>query len=283
MDTGDGQRALVLGGGGVTGIGWELGLIAGLAEAGVDLRGADLVIGTSAGASVAAQLGSDRSIDQLYAAQLDAPAGERAARISATAVLRLVAAELSSRKERVSLARLGRMATRARTVGVDERRAIIESRLPSVQWPERPRLRITAVDADSGQLRVFDADSGVDLVDAVAASCAVPFVWPPVPIHGRRYIDGGVRSPANVDVTGGAERIVVLAPITRAMRRAAGPAAQLSALGPPARHVLVTPSARARRDMGRNPLDPAFRAAAARAGRAQATDVVDDVQAVWAT
>ncbi len=131
-------------------------------------------------------------------------------------MLRLGAAGLSSRKERVALSRLGRMATRARTVGVDERRAIIESRLASAQWPQRPRLRITAVDADSGQLRVFDADSGVDLVDAVMASSAVPFVWPLVPIHGRRYIDGGVRSPANVDVAGSAERMVVLAPVTRA-------------------------------------------------------------------
>jgi NTE family protein len=120
---------------------------------------------------VAVQLGSDRSIDQRYAAQREAPAGERAARISATAVLRLVAAGLSSRKERVALSRPGHRAraTRARTVGADERRAIIESRLPSVQWPERSRLRNAAVEADPGQLRVLDADSGVDLVDAVAA------------------------------------------------------------------------------------------------------------------
>jgi NTE family protein len=110
----DGRRALVLGGGGVTGIGWELGLIAGLAELGVDLRDADVVIGSSAGATVAAQLGSDRPIEQLYADQLEPPVGERAARISVTSVLRMMWAGLSSRREQAALARLGRMATRAR-------------------------------------------------------------------------------------------------------------------------------------------------------------------------
>jgi NTE family protein len=271
----------VLGGGGVTGIGWESGLIAGLAEAGVDLRDADVIIGTSAGATVAAQLGSGRPIEQLYEAQLEEPSGERAAAVGLTATLRLVMAGLSSRKESVALARVGRMAMRARTVEVAQRRAVIESRLPTRQWPDRPKLRLTAVDADSGQLQVFDADSGVDLVDAVAASCAVPFVWPPVPISGHRYIDGGVRSPTNADLVGGAERIVVLAPMVLAMRRTSRPGAQLAALDPSVRHVLVTPSARARRDMGRNPLDPACRAPAARAGRAQASAVIDEVRDVW--
>ncbi len=281
MGVGGGVRALVLGGGGVTGIGWESGLIAGLAEAGVDLRDADVIIGTSAGATVAAQLGSGRPIEQLYEAQLEEPSGERAAAVGLTATLRLVMAGLSSRKESVALARVGRMAMRARTVEVAQRRAVIESRLPTRQWPDRPKLRLTAVDADSGQLQVFDADSGVDLVDAVAASCAVPFVWPPVPISGHRYIDGGVRSPTNADLVGGAERIVVLAPMVLAMRRTSRPGAQLAALDPSVRHVLVTPSARARRDMGRNPLDPACRAPAARAGRAQASAVIDEVRDVW--
>jgi predicted acylesterase/phospholipase RssA len=93
-----------------------------------------------------------------------------------------------------------------------ERRAVIERRLPSRDWPHQRRLLITAVDAETGEAVVFTRDSGVSLVDAVAASCAVPVVWPPVTIDGHRYIDGGVRSVANADLAAGCERVVVIAP-----------------------------------------------------------------------
>jgi NTE family protein len=64
-------RALVLGGGGVAGIAWMTGLLAGLADAGQDVTGADLLVGTSAGAAVAAQVGSGLSLDALFARQTD--------------------------------------------------------------------------------------------------------------------------------------------------------------------------------------------------------------------
>jgi NTE family protein len=121
----------------------------------------------------------------------------------------------------------------------------------------------------------------VGLVDAVAASCAVPLVWPPVSIEGRRYIDGGIRSAANADLASGCERVVVLAPITAAIRRRTRIAQQLAALGADVRSVVITPDKQARKAIGSNLLDPARRAAAARAGHDQAGSVADAVQAVW--
>src|SRR5260370_10218872 len=216
-------RARVLGGGGVTGIAWETGLLAGLAEAGVDLTSADLVVGTSAGSVVGAQILSGVSVQDLYAEQLTEPRAERAATMGGTITLRFAAPLVGPGGEERARARLGRAALKARTVPESERKAILKQRLPADSWPER-RLLITAVDAETGELRVFDRDGGVSLLEAVAASCAVPPVWPPLSIDGHRYIDGGGRSISNADLSTGCDRAVVVAPVTFALRKS-GPLA----------------------------------------------------------
>jgi NTE family protein len=276
----NGGRALVLGGGGVTGIAWETGILAGLAEKGIDLAAADLVIGTSAGSVVGAQILGGPTLEDLYAAQLADPTGELAARMTASAMLRFVAAMAWPGDEQRARARLGRAALKAQTVPEAERRAVIERRLPSASWPER-RLLITSVDAETGELRVFDRDSQVPLPEAVAASCAVPIVWPPITIGGRRYIDGGVRSAANADLASGCDRVVVLAPTTYALRRSSRIGNQLASLGASVRSVVVSPNAQARKAIGGNVLDPAHRVASARAGHAQSAAVAESVAAVW--
>ncbi|WP_319461353.1 patatin-like phospholipase family protein [Micromonospora sp. RTP1Z1] len=273
-------RALVLGGGGVTGVAWELGLLAGLAERLVELAGADLVVGTSAGSVVGAQVCSGVPVEELYAAQLRPAAGEVAARFGVGAVARLLWAGGRTRDEVRSRARIGAMAVAARTPSEASRRAVIEGRLPVREWPAR-RLLVTAVDAGSGEFVVFDAAGGVSLVDAVGASCAVPGVWPPVTIGDRRYVDGGMRSAVNADLAAGAEAVVVLAPVSSAFGPMPRLAAQVAALRRSARVAVVAPDAAARRAIGRNVLDPARRAGAARAGRAQAAAVVDEVTRVW--
>jgi len=274
------RRALVLGGGGVTGIAWMTGLLAGLAEAGTDLTSADLVVGTSAGSVVGAQILSGVTLEDLYAAQLKEPAGELAAKMGVGALLGFVVNGLWPGDERVGRARLGRAAMKARTVPEAERRAIIERRLLNRSWPET-RLVIAAVDAETGEARNFDRDSGVSLLDAVAASCAVPLVWPPISIEGRRYIDGGVRSPANADLASGCERGVVLAPVAMALRPSGRIDSQLASLGPHVRSIVVSPDANARNAIGRNVLDPAHRVASARSGHAQSAGVAPAVAAVW--
>src|SRR4029077_1898373 len=126
-------------------------------------------------------------------------------------------------------ARLGHAALRAKTVSEAERRSVIAQRLPSHDWPQR-RLFIPVVDAETGAVVVFTMDSGVSLVDAVAASCAVPLVWPPMTIGSHRYIHGGVRSGAHIDLAAGCERVVVIAPTTAGLRRADRPSSQAGAL-----------------------------------------------------
>ena len=273
----------MLGGGGVTGIAWELGLLAGLSAAGVDLLDAELVVGTSAGSVVGAQITSGTPLQALYEWQLEPPSGERPARIGTRTKLAYLAALLSARGDTVAMGRrLGAMSMRAAGAGrlptVAQRMAVIRSRLPVTRWPAGD-LRVTAVDAGTGEFRVLTSGDGVPLVDAVAASCAVPGVYPPVPIGERMYIDGGVRSSANADVAAGCARIVVLAPIGRSIRPVASPRAQLDALGGVS--IVLSPDDASRAAIGRNVLDPAARRGAAEAGRAQAASVLAGVRAAW--
>ncbi|CAL9378048.1 patatin-like phospholipase family protein [Streptomyces sp. enrichment culture] len=276
-----GGKALVLGGGGSGGIGWLAGMLHGLSEAGADLRDADVVIGTSAGATVGAQLLALDSTQETYERQLTEPTGEIGGRLGAGPLLRYAWATLASRTPEAYGRRVGRMALEARTPDAEARRAAIAGRLVTPEWPDRP-LRLTAVDTASGELRVFDRDSGVALLDALAASCAVPGVWPPVTVRGRRLMDGGTHSPANAQLAEGYDRVVVLAPVGSGggpLVSAAEQGRRLARGG--ARVAVVTPSAAAKRAFGRNPLDPKVRAAAARAGRGQAREYAGRVAQVW--
>ncbi|MFK0253578.1 patatin-like phospholipase family protein [Streptomyces sp. NPDC090445] len=279
-----GGTALVLGGGGLTGIGWESGILYGLAQAGVDLFGAGLVIGTSAGSLVGAQLTSGLlNPRELYERQLVDPAGEAVARFGSGLVARYALAMLRSRDGEEYRRRVGAMALAAGTGEEAERRRVIAARLVSHEWPAGRRLLVTAVDALSGKLAAFDRESGAGLVDAVAASCAVPGVWPPVTVGERRYIDGGIRSAANADLAAGCDRVVILAPMTLGSGHVPAPAAQAARLREAgARVLLITPSAEARKAIGRNVLDPARRAPAARAGLAQAARHAAEAAEVWA-
>jgi NTE family protein len=274
-----GSTALVLGGGGIAGIAWELGILTGLAEAGVDLTDADVVVGTSAGSVVGAQVTNSVPLADLYADQLAPPDAEIGGRLSRIAALKLAPPDLLPGSGRDKLARVGRVALAAHEPGSVDREAVIRSRLPVHGWPDRD-LRVTAVDAMSGQFTVFTADSGVDLVSAVAASCAVPTVWPPVEIGGRTYMDGGMRSTANVDVVRGAERVVVLAPLPRSFSKRTSIRAQLEQVNPREWSV-VTPDAEALTAFGRNLLDPARRAGSAEAGLRQSRTLVDELRHVW--
>jgi NTE family protein len=274
-------RALVLGGGGITGVAWEIGLLHGLAERGLDLTGADLVLGSSAGSVVGAGLRAGQSLAAAYQAQLEPPDDAAPVSMTRSAIARMIWATWTSADPKRARARIGRMALAAKTEPEASRRRVMAERLGVRAWPER-LLRVTAIDAATGEFTVFDATTGVDLVDAVGASCAVPGVWPPVTIGGRRFIDGGIRSPANADLAAGYGQVVIVAPIGRGMSAASGvrrQAARLISAG--ARVVVVEPDAAARKAIGRDVLDPARRAPAARAGFDQAAASADRVASVW--
>ena len=273
------ERALVLAGGGVAGIAWELGMIDGLRGAGVDLGAPDLILGTSAGSVVGAQLATGQ-LDAAIAMQERAATTEIAAQLDIAQLLAKGAEIARAAPEATDAGRRwGVYALAARTVPEAPRRAAVAARLPVQTWPAQP-LGITAVDAATGELVVFDRGSGVSLVDAVTASCAVPGVWPPATIGERRYLDGGIRSFANADLARGHHRVLVLAPIavTDAWHRARFDA-ELATLE---RVLVVEGDPDSAAAIGTNPLDPARRKPALDAGRQQARRVVDQVRTFWA-
>jgi NTE family protein len=272
--------ALVLGSGGLTGAAWELGILAGLADEGVDVTDADTVIGTSAGSVVGAQLTAGVPIEQLYRAQLARATAEIPAKLGVRFNLMTAAAMLRSPSPQSFRQRIGARALASRTVSEATRHQVIVKRLPSQSWPDR-RLLIVAVDAVSGEVAVFSRDAGVSLADAVAASCAVPTVWPPARIGERRFIDGGLRSWANADLAEGADRIVVLAPMPHGSGPMAKVVDQVSALARGATVALIIPDREARLAMGGNILDPSRRPASARAGRRQGAQAAAMVRTAW--
>ena len=179
-------------------------------------------------------------------------------------------------------ARIGAYALAAPTISEAERRGIIEARLPVQTWPQR-RLLIVAVDTQTGEEYILDRASGVSLVDAVAASCAVPGIWPPVTIAGRRYMDGGVRSATNADLARGYDRILILNPLgANANYLGIGIDEEAAALEREGSRVLViAPDAASATAIGLNPLDPATREPSALAGRTQGREFAAPVAALW--
>lgn len=274
------RRALVLGSGGHTGIAWEVGLIAGLLEQGVDVRDADLLIGSSAGSVVATQIALGRDLDTALD-QLTSPAvAATAARMGPRVIARYVAAGLHPGSPARSRAWLSRKAVSA--ARIDEA-ALVEAvgeGIGDAAWPER-ELMITAVRADTGEAVAFTRASGVPLVRAVAASCAVPLIYPPVTIHGHRYVDGGIRTVTNADMAVGADRVIVIAPLAFAFRKAQRPRAQLVRLGAHVRSTCVVPDKAALDAIGSNLLDPSRAPEARAAGVRQAALLADRLAEVW--
>jgi NTE family protein len=256
-----------------------------LQQAGVDLAAADLVVGTSAGSVVAVQATSGIGLHRLVADQLEPAGTSREVKAdfdpqgAAAAFTQLVE---GARGEREIRARLGAMALKAHTVSEAERMRTIQARLPVDTWPAR-RLLITAVDAQTGDPVVWDRTSGVALASAVAASCAVPGVWPPATVAGRRYIDGSVRSATNADLAQGHDVVVVLAPDTGPGLNPAstGLAGEVPLLREHSQVLVITPDDAALGAMGPNPLDPEHRPASARAGQQQGRALISTLRKIW--
>ena len=260
------RPGLVLGGGGIAGIAWHTGVLHGLALGGADLTSAERLIGTSAGATVAAQVGAGCSLEDLYKRQIDPAslATELAPALSVTELWEMmlpIYAESVDDDERRR--RLGRLALEAQTVSEDVRRRVIAARLGDIDW-RGGRVSVVACEAVTGCRRVFDSSSDVAVIDAVAASCAVPGVWPPVSIDGRRYIDGGVWSLTNADLATGCDLVIVLAPLSDPVVHS-----ELAGLGNGVESVVLTPDAASIAAFGPDVLDPAVRGPSARSGMAQ--------------
>jgi len=278
------RTGLVLGGGGLTGIAWMIGLLKGLRDEGVDLTVADTVIGTSAGSVVGAQVCGEEDLDELYAEQLTPAAAELGAELGRATLMQMFGLLMLPGSGRSRRARIGRAARKAHPGDASERLRIIGERLrhpdgSMVDWPERD-LRITAVDADDGSFHVFDRNGSVDLLHAIAASCAVPLVWPPVEIDGRHYVDGGMRSPVNADLATECDVVVAIAPLPQSIHKYHSMPEQLRRTGA-RRTAWVSPDRAAVEAIGRNVLDPGKRTGAAAAGRIQGVRLAPRVAAGW--
>ena len=285
--------ALVLGGGGAAGNAWEIGVIAGLAEAGLDMtEAADLVVGTSAGATAAAQVRSGIPAAELLASVLSPPVQpvgqnrERQPSLPMATVFERMRAIGAAATSAGDLQRaMGAFALESDSVlgpAAEQRRAMVAARLPHRDWPDRPMI-VVAVNAHTGELAAFDRESGVELVDAVTASTALPGLVPTVSINGARYIDGGVRSSENADLASGYANVMVLSPLGgrngtvpegqfEGLRRFPGAdlGSQVEVLRKGGSRVeVITPDADSSAAFGTNLMDLATRIPAARAGFAQ--------------
>ena len=291
-----GERALVLGGGGSTGNAWLIGVIAGLFDAGLDVTEADLIIGTSAGSTAAAQITS-ASPTQLLADILAAapqprtgPVGSDGGRVPSGPVAdhlermsRIIAAaeDAADMRRRMGAAAL-EMDAASDGSGQARWRATVAARLPSQRWPEQAVL-ITVVDAHTGEPVVFDRHSGVDLVDAVAASTAG---GPAYSIGDHRYIDGGYRSVENADLAAGYGRVLVLSPFGGTSRHPrewgthlAAQVDELRARG--SRVETIFPDSNSEHMFGANAMDLSLRPPAARAGYDQGRALAEQLTEFW--
>ena len=292
-----GERALVLGGGGSTGNAWLIGVLAGLYEAGLDVTTADLTIGTSAGSTAAAQV-AGASPPDLLAAVLSAtlpvrtgptgfdrrptPNGPVINHLERTAAI-IAAAEGPEDMRRRMAASAVEIDAASDGSWSAQWRATVTARLQGQQWPERTVL-ITAVDAHTGAPVVFDRHSGVDLVDAVAASTAG---GPPYRIGERLYIDGGYRTNAeNADLAAGYGRVLVLSPFGGRSRapldwdmHLAAQVEELHALG--SRVETILPDGNALDAFGDNMMDLSRRPPAARAGYDHGRALAERLTEFW--
>jgi NTE family protein len=294
------RRALVLHGGGSAGNAWEIGVIAGLFDAGLDVTKADLIVGTSAGATVAGQITSGTQPTELLANILSAalqprtrPVGSGRGPVPLAPSLDYMersSAVIAAAENPADMRRRMGAAALEMDVASDgsvqtQWRETVAARLPSHRWPEQTVL-ITAVDAHSGEPVVFDRHSGVELVDAVAASCAIGFGVPPYCIGDSHYIDGGYRRNENADLAAGYERVLVLSPFGGRTRHPLEWGMQLStqvdelrAAG--SRVETIFPDSNSVDAFGSNMMDPSTRPPAARAGSDQGRSLVEQLTEFW--
>lgn len=256
------KKALILGGGGIAGIAWMTGWLHGAAQKGLDINQFDEFIGTSAGATVAAQITSKTSLDQLYENQtnVEKQVAELNPAIPLVKLLLLFLPALFLRKDKILFCkRIAAIAKRHAPNLEQQRRAIIKQRLTYPHWPEKT-LKIMAINGKTGKTTCFTKNSEVTLIDAVTASCAVPGVWPPVTIDNDWFIDGGIISHSNADQALPCQLALSLTPLTSEIKEATILKSNHCKL------LSISPDKASRKAIGLNPLNPSKRIPAAKAG-----------------
>jgi NTE family protein len=311
---------LVLASGGTLGEAWMSGVLAGIEDAtGHDFRTTESLVGTSAGSLVAAALvaGQRPRRPRPEAERLGLPSGETNGDVASETSSRLAAQWLPL--PRTILQSLGREAVRlagaaatplapmalaagangstalraallGRTPGSDTSLATMRERIDKAGARFDGRLRVVAVDRDNGRRVVFGAPGSPEatVAEAVQASCSVPWIFAPVRIGGREYVDGGVWSNTNLDIApaGRATQILCLNPIMSLdialasafgmLRAIAGSTAALETLALRSRGAkvrMIGPAQDIARVMGPNLMDAGLREEVLAGGYAQGLEV----------
>ena len=206
--------ALALSGGGHYGIAFHIGYLKGLFDKGIDLRTVDYIIGTSAGSQVSTTISSMIDWDTIWQEQIIEKVNETTP-ISDKEMGELFQAFDQLAKESKSTKAwvdgMGEISKNTQPNGsLDARRDMIRNRLGSVPLEWNDKLNIVATELETSERKVFNAQSGVALIDALAASSALQGVWQPIPINGYHYYDGGSYSMENPDVVDDAVKVIVL-------------------------------------------------------------------------
>ncbi|RDI55423.1 NTE family protein [Nocardia mexicana] len=249
------------------------GLAAGLREAGVELGRADRFVGTSAGSIVGTVLAGDGDLARLLnppPVSAPPPQVDQARLAEIFAILGRPALDPMQARRRV-----GELALAAGAGDPDDHVARISALVGPVPWPQRD-LVVTSVDAESGELRAWTRDGAASLPQALAASTAVPGVFPPIPIDGRHYIDGGVRSSINADLAAGAELVVIVEPLAHMFPRIPSDTELGSATT-----ISIVPDHATIGVFGVDVFNPAALVPAYEAGVRQATAAAPDLKGVW--
>lgn len=283
-------RALVLGGGGPVGIAWETGLIAGLAELGLDLRHADWILGTSAGSVVGAQLAMGRDPAAMLRTEFaNAERAKEAQGATGKAPDLMPLMSVFARRPPEGdmppalMKELGQISLNGQTVSEEVFIAGFGA-IADLDQPWPARYACTAVDTETGEFVVWSRDTAAPLGRGVASSCSVPAIFPAITIDGRRYMDGGMRSGTNADLAKDHGKVIIVAVMPPAfapmmLPRLEAEAAVIREHGGEA--LLLVPDAACGAAFGSNLMDSGNREAIARAGFAQGKAEAARVGAFW--
>lgn len=275
------EVAVVLGGGGVTGIAWESGIIASLKAMGIYLWQADMILGTSAGSFVGAALASGYDMQRYYDHQRVVNTDEKTGVASKEIILSWRDAFIEGGTDAEAIERaMGNISkTRQPQITLTERKTVAESRLETLDFPDH--YGAVSVDRDTGQTHVLTKDSGVSLVEATCASGAVPGVWPSISFNGIDWIDGGMVSSANPMLAKDYRKVLVIAPLPKGYGQMPSTQEEVAELSKTSRTFLFVPDDHTKAVVGKGIYDADRAPASGQAGWDQAITVKNEILDFW--
>lgn len=246
------EKALVLGGGGITGIAWESGILAGLIDSGILVNHADKILGGSAGSYVGSILANGQNMKTYYEKLANNRDNADNVQLDPSLFELWREAFVEGKKDEQVIGKyLGDIINKSpSTVSLKERERSVRKRIGNVDWT--PQLEITAINAKTGTLESFNETSGISLMEAVMASGAVPGIWPHVDMLGASWIDGGMISSTNARLMANYKDIIILAPLDQKQGLVPSVYEDVETLKTNSNVTLITPDQDSRNIIGTN-------------------------------